>query len=112
VLFNGEVVSIQGFNSSDLTQNRITLAPSQQPAFWTNGVTDEDARIYVIFLEIWYQALDPTTGEGYYLDPVTQLRYFYPYGCTKPDPTNAELMPGRLDGHLRDVQHRHRLDDN
>jgi hypothetical protein len=93
VLFNGEVVSIQGFNSSDLTQNRITLAPSQQPAFWTNGVTDEDARIYVIFLEIWYQALDPTTGEGYYLDPVTQLRYFYPYGCTKPDPTNAELMP-------------------
>ena len=93
VLFNGEVVSIQGFNSADLTQNRITLSPAQQPAFWTNGVTDEDARLYVVFLEIWYQSLDPTTGQGYYLDPVSQLRYFYPYGCTSPDPVNAEIMP-------------------
>src|ERR1700739_5008577 len=74
VLFNGEVVSIQGFNSTDLTQHRGALSPSQQPFFWTNGVTTEDAAIYVIFLELWYQSLDPTTGQGYYLDPVTQLR--------------------------------------
>jgi hypothetical protein len=93
VLFNGEVVAIKGFNSADLTQNRVTLSPAQQPVFWTSGVTDEDARLYVVFLEIWYQALDPTTGQGYYLDPVTQLRYFYPYGCTSPDPVNAESMP-------------------
>lgn len=93
VLFNGEVVTIQGFNSPDLTKNCVTLAQSQQPVFWTTGVTDEDARIYVVFLELWYQSLDPTTGQGYYLDPVTQLRYYYPYGCVSPYPTNAELMP-------------------
>lgn len=93
VLFNGEVVSIRGFNSADLTLNRITLSPAQQPPFWTQGITDEDARIYVVLLEIWYQALDPTSGQGYFKDPVTQLRYFYPYGCTSPDPVNAEIMP-------------------
>jgi hypothetical protein len=93
VLFNGEVVSIRGFNSPDLTQNRITLSSAQQPVFWTSTASGEDARIYVIFLELWYQALDPTTGSGYYKDPVTQLRYFYPYGCVSPDPSNAEIMP-------------------
>lgn len=93
VLFNGEVISICGFNSADLTQNRITLAPSQQPVYWANGYANEDARIYVIFLEIWYQALDPIQPTGYYLDPVGKLRYFYPYGCTSPDPSNAEIMP-------------------
>jgi hypothetical protein len=93
VLFNGEVVSISGFNSADLTQNRITLSTAQKPVYWANGFTDEDARLYVIFLEVWYQSLDPTTGQGYYLDPVTQLRYFYPYGCTSPDQANAETMP-------------------
>jgi hypothetical protein len=90
VLFNGEVVSIRGFNSADLTKNRITLP---KPAYWTNGTTDEDARIYVIFLEIWYQSLDPTTGQGYYADPNTGLFYFYPYGCTSPNSVNAESMP-------------------
>lgn len=93
VLFNGEVISINGFNSANIEQNRITLSPAQQPAFWTNGITDEDARLYVVFLELWYQSLNPITGQGYYLDPVSQLRYFYPYGCTSPDPSNAESMP-------------------
>lgn len=93
VLFNGEVISICGFNSADLTQNRITLPQSQQPVYWANGYSNEDARIYVVFLEIWYQALDPIQGTGYYLDPVSQLRYFYPYGCTSPDQSNAESMP-------------------
>lgn len=93
VLFNGEVVSICGFNSADLTQNRITLSTAQQPVYWANGYADEDARIYVIYLELWYQALDPALGTGYYLDPSTGLRYFYPYGCTSPDAANAETMP-------------------
>ena len=90
VLFNGEVVSICGFNSPDLTQNRITL--TQQPSYWASGYASDDAHIFVIFLEIWYQALDPVLGTGYNLDS-SGIRYFYPYGCTVPDPSNAELLP-------------------
>ena len=90
VLFNGEVITIAGFQSADQTLNRV-LVPA--PAFWTLGVTDEPARIYVVFLELWYQALNPITGQGYYIDPVTNLKYFYPYGCVKPDSSNAENLP-------------------
>ena len=62
ILFNGEVVTIQGSLSATLDLNNIVLPA---PAFWTPGVADEPARIYVVFLELWYQSLDPTTGQGY-----------------------------------------------
>lgn len=90
VLFNGQVVRITGNLSSDITVNRVNI-PS--PPFWGTSTTDEDARIYVVFLEIWYQSLNPITGQGYYQDPTTKLFYFYPYGGVNPDPSNATLLP-------------------
>ena len=90
VLFNGEVVTVAGSLSADQTLNKVVLPT---PAFWTAGTADEPARIYVAFLEIWYQSLDPTTGQGYYNDPVTGLHYFYPYGGVTPDPSSMESIP-------------------
>lgn len=90
VLFNGEVITVTGSQSTDQTLNRV-LIPA--PAFWTTGVVEEQARIYVVFLEIWYQALNPLTGQGYFIDPITGLRYFYPYGNIQPDPSHAENLP-------------------
>jgi len=90
VLFNGQVVRVTGNLSADITQNRVNLP---LPAFWGSSTNDEDARIYVVFLELWYQSLNPITGQGYYQDPVTKLFYFYPYGCINPDPSNATLLP-------------------
>ena len=90
VLFNGQVVRIAGNLSADLSQNRVNLP---LPAFWGASTQDEDARIYVVFLELWYQSLNPITGQGYYQDPATKLFYFYPYGGVNPDPSNATLLP-------------------
>jgi hypothetical protein len=90
VMFNGQVVRIAGNQSADLTQNRVNLP---LPAFWGTLTNDEDARIYVVFLELWYQALNPITGQGYYQDPTTKLFYFYPYGGVNPDPSNATILP-------------------
>ena len=72
VLFRGEVVQVQGYQSPTLRSNRITLpAPSSGLA---------PGRLYVVFLELWYAGVDPLSGQGYYQDPGGQ-RYFYPYGC-------------------------------
>lgn len=90
VLFNGQVVHITGNQSADITMNRVNLP---LPPFWATGTAEEDARIYVVFLEMWYQALNPITGQGYYQDPQTKLFYFYPYGGVQPDPANATLVP-------------------
>ena len=90
VLFNGEVVHIAGNFSADQNLNRVVVPP---PADWAPGVTEEDARIYVVFLEIWYQALDSDTGVGYFVDPQTSLRYFFPFGGVNPDPSNATALP-------------------
>jgi hypothetical protein len=90
VLFNGEVLTIGGSLSADQALNNVVLPA---PAFWTPGVADEPARIYVAFLEMWYQSLDPTSGLGYYVDPTTGLRYFYPYGGVTPDPSLLESVP-------------------
>ena len=91
VLWNNvEIITIAGNLSSDLTVNRVQLPV---PALWAPGTPDEDGRIYVVFLEIWYQALNPITGQGYYKDPITGLNYFYPYGGVNPDPSNAEIVP-------------------
>ena len=90
VLFNGTVVTITGNLSSDITQNRVQL-PS--PPAWAPGTSEEPARVFVVFLELWYQALNPITGQGYFQDPATKLFYFYPYGGVQPDPSNAEIVP-------------------
>src|SRR5271157_5892033 len=90
VLFNNEVVTITGFQSTDPTMNRVILPA---PQYWSAGTQNEPASIYVVFLEIWYQALDPETGQGYYVDPATNLRYFYPYGNVAPAVINAENLP-------------------
>jgi len=91
VLFNGEVVTVTGSLSADQTVNKVILPP---PAFWYQS-QDEPARIYVAFLELWYQSLDPTLGSqtGYYVDPTTNQNYFYPYGGVTPDPSLLESIP-------------------
>jgi hypothetical protein len=90
VLFNNEVVTITGFQSADPTTNRVILPA---PQYWTAGTLAEPASIYVVFLELWYQALDPETGQGYYTDPITGQNYFFPYGNVSPDPSQAESLP-------------------
>ncbi len=90
VLFNGTVVTVAGNMSADLTQNRVQIPP---PAAWAPGTLEEPARVWVVFLELWYQSLNPVTGQGYYQDPMTKLFYFYPYGGVQPDPSNAEIVP-------------------
>jgi hypothetical protein len=81
VLFNGEVVTITGSQSTDLTLNRIIIPP---PSMY---LPETPASLYVVFLEIWYQNLDPTTGQGYYTDPVSGALYYFPYGGVSPDPS-------------------------
>src|SRR5271157_4189140 len=90
VLFNGEVVTIQGQDSNALSLNAVQL-PS--PTFWAPGLTIPDSAIYIVFVEVWYQSLNPQTGAGYYVDPITGLRYFYPYGGINPSSNNAEVSP-------------------
>lgn len=90
ILFNGEIVTVTGQNSTDLTQNAVQIP---NPSFWAQGVTAPDAAIYIAFVEIWYQALNPLTGVGYYTDILTGLRYFFPYGGINPATTNANILP-------------------
>lgn len=89
VLFNNEIVSIVGQQSPDLTLNRIQ---TPVPAPLVPG--NEDARLFIVFLELWYRALNPITGAGYYQDPLNPgPKYFYPYGGILPDPSNAKILP-------------------
>ena len=90
LLFQGEVVTVAGNRSSSLSLNTVQVPT---PPFWTSSTAEEDARLYVVFLELWYQSLNPITGQGYYQDPQTKLYYFFPYGCVNPDPSNATLVP-------------------
>lgn len=90
ILFNGEVITVQGQDSNALSLNAVVLPP---PAFWAPGLTTPDSAIYIVFVEMWYQALNPQTGAGYYVDPITGLRYFYPYGGINPSSVNAEVSP-------------------
>jgi hypothetical protein len=84
ILFNGEVVTIGGNNSADLTNNVVNIPA---PVFWTNGATTEPAKIYVVFLELWYASLDPTIPTGYSVDPNNNL-FYYGNGCINADPAN------------------------
>jgi len=87
VLFQGEVVHIAGNLSADITTNRVVLPP---PQFYQNGATQQQAQIYVVFLEIFYAALNPDTGAGYTTNANAQ-RCFYGYGCVNCDPSNLIL---------------------
>lgn len=78
VLVNGDVVTIGGNGSSSLSENTVTLPA---PIFWSPGSASPQASLYVVFLEFWYQRLDPATGLGYYKDPATGTLYVYPNGC-------------------------------
>ena len=76
VLFRGEVLRIGGHDSTDFDMNRVELPA---PRAWVPGMLHEDARIFAVFLEMWGKALNPETGDGYYVDPNGQL-YFWPLG--------------------------------
>jgi hypothetical protein len=95
VLWNNvEILTISGSNSSDQTTNRVTLP---NPSQWAPGTLAEDCAIYVVFLEIWYQSLNPITGQGYQPGSAATgnagLNFFYPYGGVNPDPSNAFSVP-------------------
>lgn len=79
VMFNGEVVTIGGNLSEDLEKNNIRIPA---PINWS-GSNAPDASIYVVYLELWYRALDPASGAGYYSSGGTN--YFYPNGCVDAD---------------------------
>jgi hypothetical protein len=96
ILFSGEVVSITGSDPRSILNNQaVNSVVLPAPAFWNTASSDEPARIYVVFLELWYQSLDPTKGAttGYYVDPVTGQNYFYPYGCVTPSFAFLESVP-------------------
>jgi len=89
VLFGpvGEVVTIAGNLSADLTTNRIVLPA---PQFYQNGSTAAPGQIYIVFLEMWFAALDAETNAGYFINPTNPaLRSFYAYGCVNCDPSNV-----------------------
>jgi hypothetical protein len=87
-LFNGEVVDVKGANSADPTISRVILP---DPAYWTSSLPPaEKARIYVVYLELWYNYLDVESGSGYYTD-ASGLRYIYPNGCV--DAPFEALLP-------------------
>jgi hypothetical protein len=90
VLFNGEVIHIGGQQSADPNLNRVILPP---PAFWAPGTPDEDARVYVVFLELWYQSLDSELGLGYHTDPSTGSLFYFPFGGVLPDASVATSIP-------------------
>src|SRR5208337_3203463 len=62
------------------------------PQTWQLGSTQAPAQIYIVFLELWYSALNPLSGAGYYVAPGGAL-YYWPYGNTTPDPSNLTLLP-------------------
>jgi hypothetical protein len=84
VLFNGEVVTLGGFNSADLTINKVILPT---PNSWSYGQTNDSASIFVVFAELWYQILDPGTGTGYSVDS-NGARWIYAMGCIGCDSSN------------------------
>jgi hypothetical protein len=83
LLFNGQVVTIGGNLSSDITVNNIVLPAPQ-------GQSTLGALAYVVFLQLRYTTLQDTTS--YYADSGNGLNYFFPNGCLTAD------MPDILSG--------------
>lgn len=86
VLFSGNVVNIGGNKSANLGLNNITIPTPMQ---WDGGSLNDDARILVIYIELWFKSLDPETGEGYAVSGTN--KYFFPNGCTDADISNYIL---------------------
>ena len=84
-LVNGELITVGGNLSVDLTSNLVYFPA---PAFWTPGSASPAATIFIVFLEAWYQRLDPATGTGYYVNPSTGVQYVSINGCVNPASTN------------------------
>lgn len=89
VLLNGEIVHITGNRSSDLSVNKVVLPAPQN---FQLGSTNQPAQIFIVFLELWYATLNPTSGAGYFTNQSGQLFYF-PFGNTTPDPANQQILP-------------------
>ena len=91
ILFGGEVVTIAGNRSSDLSLNKVLLP---NPPQWAGPGLGDPARPIVVYLEIWLKALDVDTSAsgspaGYAV--VNNTKYLYPYGCIDADPSNYIL---------------------
>jgi len=91
VILNGEILTVGGNQSADLTTNIVTV-PS--PRFYTPGSSAPAATIYIVFLEAWYQLLDPATGVGYYVNPTTNVQYVSINGCINPSESNLAASDG------------------
>lgn len=83
-LVNGELVTVAGNMTADLTTNLAYIPP---PGFYTPGSAAAPAAIYVVFLEAWYQRLDPSTGVGYYVD-TNGVQWISLNGCATPVQAN------------------------
>ncbi len=90
VLMNGDVVTVGGNNSATLDQNVVTVPA---PIFWSPGSSAPQASLYVAYVEFWYARLNPTTGQGYSLDPATGIQYHYPNGCVNAPAAAIALAP-------------------
>jgi hypothetical protein len=84
-LVNNEIITVGGSRSTDLTKNFVLLPPPPS----TSSATM--AAVYVCFLEMWYQRMDPISGTGFYVDSTTGLRYVSINGCVNP--VFANLVP-------------------
>lgn len=86
VLFSGNVINVGGNKSANLGLNNIHIPVPPQ---WDGGSLNDDARILVVYLELWFKSLDPETGEGYAISGPN--KYFYPNGCVDGDVSNYIL---------------------
>lgn len=86
VLFGGEIVTIGGNRDTNLALNTISIPT---PIQWDGGSSADDARVLVVYLEIWIKALESESGTGYAI--VGSNQYFYPNGCVDADSSNYIL---------------------
>lgn len=88
-LFNGEVVRIAGNKSQDLNYNVVRLPAPKSYIQGSSGSagTTPDARIYCVYLEMWYKSLEPESNIGYAIDGNGRSCFFWG-GNVDCDPTN------------------------
>jgi hypothetical protein len=88
VLFNGEIVHITGARNHNGSSNLVSIPA---PKYWYPGQDPLlKAKIFVVYLELWYAYLDVETGNGYFVSNSGQ-RFFYPEGCI--DAPQSKLIP-------------------
>jgi hypothetical protein len=86
VLFSGNVVRVGGNLINNLGLNNVYIP---RPNQWDGGSAADDAKILVVYLELWFKALESESGEGYAVSGSN--KYFYPNGCIDADPSNYIL---------------------